>query len=522
MPSFYLTTAIAYVNSAPHMGHALEFILADTIARYHRLKGDAVHFLTGTDEHGSKIFKAAQEAQVPVQDFVNANAEKFRALKNSLQLSWDDFIRTSDSEKTHRHHEACQKLWRKLNARGDLEKRSYTGLYCEGCERFMTEKELDHGNCPIHHAPPQKLQEENWFFLFSHYAEKITDAIQDGIVKIIPEYRANEILELLKNPTDVSFSRPKKILPWGIEVPNDPEQTMYVWCDALTNYISGIGYADSENPQSVIYSSQSRFDRDEERIRNPQFMEWWSADEVVHVIGKDILRFHAGIWLGMLLSADLPMPKKILVHGFITASGEKMSKSLGNVADPFTLVSEYGTDALRYFLLSQIPVGNDGDFTAERFREIYNAHLANGLGNLLSRVITLALKLPANSLAFKGTNEIIEQAWKNYTAAFEKFNVHLAAEEVFKLVAHANKIVDETKLWELVKNDPPRASTVLSELLEILKNIAILLAPLLPETSGKIRTALGLSECKNFQEAQSQKLGALQTGVMLFPRKRVA
>jgi len=527
MSKFYITTAIAYTNAAPHMGHALEFILTDTIARYHRLKGDQVHFLTGTDEHGSKIYQVAKKADVPVQEFVDANTQKFIDLKKTLELSWDDFIRTSDPEKKHDHFAACQKLWKKLEANDDFEKRQYSGYYCTGCESFITEKELVNGLCVIHQKPAEYLEEKNWFFKLSKYTNRIIEIIKNKEVEIVPEFRANEILEMLKKPTDISFSRPEKILPWGVPVPahehdkKDP-QTMYVWCDALTNYISAIGYADPnfEIIQQANQPNQSARKPENQKTSLPAF---WPCD--VHVIGKDILRFHAGIWLGMLLSAKLPLPKKILVHGFLASEGQKMSKSLGNVVDPIDIVNEYSADALRYYLLSQVPVGYDGDFSLQRFKEIYNSNLANNLGNLLNRVITLALKLESrieNRELRIENQKLINQAWEKYHEAFKTFAIQEATKVIQDLAAYGNKLVDETKLWELVKNDPAKAQEIITELLEILKQIMLMLTPLLPETASKMCEILGLEfENKNFQSLATEivKIEKLKKGIILFPRK---
>lgn len=363
---FYITTSIPYVNAAPHIGFALEAIQADVLARYHRDKGEDSLFLTGVDEHGAKIVRAAEAAGKIPRDFVDEISEKFLALKTTLNLSVNDFIRTSDKK---RHWPGAQKLWLKLNEAGKLYKKNYIGLYCIGHEAFITEKDLIDGKCRDHQKDPEVIEEENWFFKISDYTEEIKSKIESGELQIVPENRKNEILSLAKERfEDVSFSRPRKDLNWGVPVPNDPEHTMYVWCDALSNYISAIGYADDEK----------------------KFKKWWPAD--VHIIGKDILRFHAAIWPGMLLAAGLPLPKTIFVHGFITVDGEKMSKTLGNVVDPFEIVKKYSTDALRYYLLREILSYEDGDFTYKKFEDRYNADLAKGLGNLVARVLTLAQK----------------------------------------------------------------------------------------------------------------------------------
>ena len=317
MAKFYLTTAISYVNAPPHIGHALEFIQADALARYHRMTGDDTFYLTGTDEHGVKIFDTAAERGITAQELVDENAEKFKALEGILDLSYDDFIRTSSAM----HKSACQKIWMKMFEAGDIYKDTYKGKYCVGCEGYKADKDLDeNGNCPNHNKPPEILEEENYFFRLSKYSDKIKAAIESGELKVLPETRKNEMLNIIGDEGlhDVSFSRPKKLLPWGVDVPNDPDQVMYVWCDALSNYITAIGYEEETE----------------------QFKKYWPCD--AHIIGKDILRFHAGIWIGMLMSAELPIPKGVYVHGFITSDGRKMGKSLGNVVDPLEYVDKYG------------------------------------------------------------------------------------------------------------------------------------------------------------------------------------
>jgi len=325
---FYVTTAIDYVNAAPHIGHALEKIQADVLARLARTSNDEVYFLTGADEHGSKIFKAANEAKNKPQEFVDKNSTLFKELKSQLNLSWNDFIRTTDRE---RHWPAVAKLWKKLAEMGDLYQKKYKGLYCVGHEAFVTEKDLTDGKCADHQKEPELIEELNWFFKLSKYSDRIKKIIETDEIIIRPISRKNEMLSFInRGLEDVSFSRPSKDLPWGIPVPGDESQNIYVWADALTNYLSAIGYE----------SSKFNFDK------------YWPAN--VHVIGKDILRFHAAIWPGMLLSAGLALPKAIYVHGFITIDGRKISKSVGNIIAPSTLVDKYGSDAVRYYLLREI------------------------------------------------------------------------------------------------------------------------------------------------------------------------
>lgn len=473
---FYITTSIPYVNAAPHIGFALEAIQADVLARYHRLKGEDVLFLTGTDEHGVKIVRAAEAAGKLPQEFVNELSEKFKALKEALNLSRDDFIRTSDQK---RHWPGAQKLWLKLADAGKLYKKKYRGLYCVGHEAFITEKDLvptpsgrDSDRsvgvdyiCRDHQKEPEIVEEENWFFKLSDYGNEIKSKIESGELKIVPEGRKNEILSLIKEGLeDVSFSRPRKDLNWGIPVPGDSEQTMYVWCDALSNYISALGYGSDRN------ADISKFQR------------YWPAD--IHVIGKDILRFHAAIWPAMLLAAGLELPKTIFVHGFITVGGEKMSKTIGNIIDPFEVVKKYGTDTLRYYLLREIPSSGDGDFTFEKFEERYNGDLAKGLGNLVARVLTLAEKSDIKTVkkAFDLEIEKVKKTIEKFISEF-KFNDALSA--IWQLIALGDKYIDDKKPWTL-NRDSEEFKEIIGSLIFLISEIRKLLEPFLPETSEKI------------------------------------
>ena len=336
--TFYITTPIFYPNANLHLGHAYNTTLVDILARYHRLKGDDVYLLTGADENTEKVVRAASLAGVETKAYLDAIVANFKSLFQRLNISYDQFIRTSD-EKVH--FPGAQKMWQRLVEAGDIEKRSYEGLYCVGHEAFITEKDLVSGKCPDHGETPQRLREENYFFRLSKYTKTISTKIQSGEFQVIPETRKNEILALLERGLeDVSFSRPSDKVSVGVPVPGDPSQTIYVWCDALVNYLSALG-----------------FGREDDTL----FKKFWPAD--VHVIGKDILRFHAAIWPAMLLSAKLPLPKKLFVHGFITSGGKKMSKTIGNVIDPNELIAEYGGEAVRFFLARHISPFEDGDIT---------------------------------------------------------------------------------------------------------------------------------------------------------------
>src|SRR3989338_8823980 len=428
---FYITTAIDYANAKPHIGHALEKIQADVFARYYRIKREEVFFLTGSDEHGVKIVRAAEAAGKDQKAFVDGNTEAFKNLKNILNLSWDRFIRTSD---VNQHWPGAQKLWTKIFEAGDLYKKKYRGLYCIGHEAFVTEKDLEGGICRDHKKAPEAVEEENWFFRLSKYSKEIELKIKNDELRIIPNSRKNEILALCEQGLDdVSFSRPRKDLSWGIPVPNDPEHTMYVWCDALANYITAIGYGTDEK----------------------KLDELWPAD--LHVIGKDILRFHAAIWPGVLLSAGLPLPKSIFVHGFITVEGQKMSKTIGNVVDPVELVKKYGTDPVRYYLLREIPSSEDGDFSIKKFEDRYNGDLANGLGNLVARVAAIGEKL--GEIKFDYGKDIgpeikmeIDRTTKNYEENLEKIIFNKALADIWRLIGFSDKYINDKKPWTIKDN----------------------------------------------------------------------
>lgn len=455
---FYITTSIAYTNAPPHIGFALESLQADVLARHHKQLKEDVFYLTGTDEHGAKIKKAADKENRDVKDFVDALSQKFKDLKNVLNLSNNDFIRTTDQKI---HWPVVKKVWLKLKENGDIYKKKYQGLYCVGCEAFITKKDLVDGKCIIHQKEPEVVEEENYFFRLSKYSDKIQKAIESDKIKIVPETKKNEVLSFIKQGLeDVSFSRPRKDLNWGIQVPDDDTQTIYVWADALTNYISAIGYPNGN-----------------------KFKKYWPAD--VHCIGKDILKFHAIYWPAMLLSLGIELPKIIFVHGFITVDGQKMSKSLGNVIDPFELVKKYGTDSVRYYLLREIPSTEDGDFTYEKFEARYNSDLAGGIGNLVARVLGVAGKTAIKkSKPTKATSERIKEAKKNYALALEKFRFNEALAAVWNLISYCDKYINDEKLWETKKPE------VINDLFCALDEISALLLPFLPETAEKIKKAV--------------------------------
>ena len=480
---FYITTSIPYLNEKGHLGHALEFVQADTIARHFRLRGEDIFFLTGTDEHGAKIVRAAKAAGKEPKEFVDEISAEFRELLKKLNISNNDFIRTSDQK---RHWPAVHKIWGKIERSGDLYKAKYKGLYCVGHEAFVKKSELKEGFCPDHQIEPEKIEEENYFFRLSKYKDRVRDLILKDEIKILPAFRKEEVLNLLKESEDVSFSRPSKDIKWGIPVPGDSEHTIYVWTEALVNYISAIGYADDLE----------------------QFKKLWPAD--VHLIGKDILRFHAIIFQAMLLAVGLETSKSIYVHGFITINGQKMSKTIGNVIDPFDLIKKYGVDAVRDYLLREIPSYEDGDFSYQKFEARYNADLANNLGNLVSRIVALIEKFFSGSFSYhrkfvsKEIDDKIIETWKKYNQSINEFKLHIALENIFSLVDSANLYVDENKPWALSES-PERLNEVMTNLITILLNVAWLLKPFLPNTSDRIFEILGADkDGKSWEEKPFQ------------------
>ncbi len=460
---FYITTSIPYTNAPAHIGFGLEIVQADVLARYYKNLGNDVFFLTGTDEHGQKTLKAAEATGKNPLDFADQISEKFRDLTKILNITNNDFIRTTDEK---RHLPAVYKLWEKYKENGDIYKKKYKGFYCVGCEAFKTQKELVDGKCIIHQKEIEVVEEENYFFKLSKYLPEIKKIIEKDVIKIIPETKKNEILNMIEQGLeDVSFSRAKEKY-WGWPVPGDDSQSFYVWQEALPNYISAIGYAEN----------------------SAQFKQYWPAD--LHCIGKDIVKFHAIYWPAMLLSAGLDLPKSIFVHGFITANGHKMSKSLGNVIDPFELVKKYGADAVRYYLLREIPSTEDGDFTIEKFEQRYNSDLAGGIGNLVARVLGIADKI--SNFKFQTLNKIlnaklsktIKEVNKKYKSSVENFKFNEALVAVWELISFCDKYINDEKLWETKKTE------VINDLFFAIKEIAELLAPFLPETAEKIEKAI--------------------------------
>ncbi|MEK7554825.1 MAG: methionine--tRNA ligase [Patescibacteria group bacterium] len=502
MAKFYITTTLPYVNADPHIGFALEIVEADVLARYHEAIGDEVFFNTGTDEHGLKIYRRALEEKKDLQAYVDEYAPKFEKLKTTLNLSYTNFIRTTDPH----HVNAAQEFWKRCDKNGDIYKKEYRVKYCTGCELEKTDSELVHGRCPIHPKEEIELrEEENYFFRFSKYQNSLLDlyaSTPDFAVSplnsnkvrssfVVPVSRLNEIRSFVaRGLEDFSVSRLAAKMPWGVPVPGDPKHVMYVWFDALVSYISTLGW-----PQ------------DEKR-----FKEFWPG---VQVAGKDNLRQQAAMWQAMLLSAGLPTSRQIFIHGFITHNGEKMSKSVGNVVDPIVLAKKYGTDAVRYFLLNGFYPHDDGDFSEERFEVMYNADLANGLGNFIQRVTTLAekAKISNSDLSEKQFSLAVEDAKATIRAALNKYEFWDAISAVQNLVSAGDKYVNETKVWELEGNEQRK---VLGNLASLSLNIGNLLHIFLPETSEEILRRFGLT----LAEVRSSNGGtiAVKKGEPLFKR----
>jgi methionyl-tRNA synthetase len=449
---YYVTTAIPYVNAAPHVGHALEFVQTDVIARYHRLLGEDVYFLSGTDDNALKNVQAAEEKNIPVAKFVKQNSDKYYQFKDLLNISFDDFIRTTEK----RHFEGAQALWRACK-KEDIYKKKYKGLYCVGCEAFLTEKDLVEGKCPEHKKKPELIEEENYFFKLSCYQEWLEKLIASEKLKIVPDTRKNEVLAFIRQGLeDFSISRTKeRAHGWGIPVPGDPNQIIYVWFDALANYITALDW----------------------QKKGRLYQKYWPAD--LHVIGKGIIRFHAIYWPAMLKSAGIPLPKAEFVHGYITVEGEKISKSLGNIIDPFDLVKKYGTDPVRYHLLREIPAYGDGDFSIQRFKEVYNADLANGLGNLVARVAKLGEK---SAFDFKPTKN---QFYPQVKKSLDRFRFDESLSHLWEEISFCDKYINQEKPWELSGKN---LETILKQLVKRIRQISFNLKPFLPETAEIIET----------------------------------
>lgn len=485
MNKFYLSTAIDYVNSSPHLGHSMEKIMADVIARHHRLKGDNVFFLSGTDENSLKNVRAAEKEGIPINKLVDKYSTDFYKLKDVLNLSYDDFIRTTEK----RHKEGVQKLW--LACQKDIYKKPYRGLYCVACEEFYKESELKDGLCPIHKTKPEDIKEENYFFRLSKYQNELVNIIEKEKIKIFPLFRKNEVLNFIKGGLeDICVSRSaERARGWGIDVPEDPSQKIWVWFDALSNYINALGYGENDK----------------------KFQEWWqNNNQKLHVVGKDILRFHAVYWPAMLLSAKVNLPNMIFAHGFVTINGEKISKTTGNVISPLELTEKYDIDAIRYFLIAEFPSGEDGDFSHKRFMERYNADLANGIGNLFERVLMMIKNYGLDKIENGKIDQKIEnfkkEAAAQYLEKIENYQFNEALGNVIAFSKRLDQFVDETQPWKLFKEKRTDDLNIsLSTLIDGIKQIISWLKPFMPKK---------MEEAENYVnqiKSQSEKLG-------LFPR----
>ncbi|UJR78311.1 methionine--tRNA ligase [Sandaracinus amylolyticus] len=497
---FYVSTAIPYVNAEPHLGFAYEAVLADVVARHARARGHDVRFVTGSDEHSLKNVLAAERAGVSVAELVRTNAARFAALRDTLDLSTDVFVRTSEP----RHRAAVERLWRALAERGELYRAPYRGLYCAGCERFVDEGEE---RCDEHpHAALERIEEDNWFLRLSAHGETIARAIDEGRLRIEPEAHRREVLALLRaGLRDVSVSRSvRRARGWAIPVPGDDTQVIWVWLDALASYASAIGYGD-----------------DDDAFRT----SWRDARERVHVLGKGILRFHAALWPALLSAAREPWPTRLFVHGYVTVEGAKIAKSGAAAISPFELVARHGTDAVRWFLLRHLPVDRDGDFSLDRFVAVHDAELANQLGNLVARTVTLIERagghVPSAHAAHEGELEHALRAEVDALAtgvdeALDRFAPHDAASAISRVVLAANTYADRRAPWSLARDPAARAAleTTLFHLADALRVVAIVLAPLLPTTARAIAHQLGADDL----DALDAPGLRVRRGAPIFPR----
>jgi methionyl-tRNA synthetase len=489
--NFYITTSVPYVNAAPHIGHALEFVQADIVARYQKLRKRDVFFLTGTDDNSLKNVKAAEKLDISTEELVDRNSELFEKLAIKINLSCDIFSRTSTVGKSY-HWPGVAKLWESIDKKGDIYKKNYKGLYCVGCEQFYKESELVNGLCPEHNTKPEIVEEENYFFKLSKYQKELEELISSNKLKIVPEHRKNEVLGFIKEGLeDISISRSvERARGWGIPVPNDKTQIVYVWLDGLAAYITGVGYGTDEE----------------------KFKKWWPAN--VHEIGKGIIKFHALYWPAFLLSANIELPESLLVHGYVTAEGQKISKSLGNVVDPLELLDRYSADEIRYYLLKDIPTFDDGDFSEASLKDRINKELLGDLGNLVNRVLTLVENSKLDK--FGGKKELETINLQSIENKMEKLELHNALNEIMDFVRSCNKYVNDKKPWTLSGKE---LEEVLYNLLESIRVCSILLHPFIPQSAEKIAGKLGtkitnLDDCK-FRDEFTEKTNK---GELLFKK----
>lgn len=509
---YYITTAIDYVNSDPHIGTAYEKIAADAMARFERLNGADVRFQMGNDEHSVNVKKAADTEGLDPLDYCHKMEKKFVDAWKNLNISYDGFIRTTDPE----HHKSVQKLFQKIVDKGDIYQDTYEGWYCESCEAFLTDKDLEDGKCPNHKTKPKWLKEDNYFFALSKYQDRLLKHIKDHPEFILPAARRNEVVKMIEQGLkNISASRSSS--NWGVPLPHDPKHVVYVWIDALTNYITSVGYGFDEK----------------------KFNKWWPAD--IHIIGKDIIRFHCVIWPAMLMAAELPLPKTIFAHGFVYLKGEKMSKSLGNVVTPLDITKKYDEDPLRYYLLREVPFGKDADFTWDHFIERYNGELANGIGNLVSRTVGMAARYLKGDIPVSVKSEdpldkeLKEKVLSVPDLVYESmkpcdngilFNNALAC--IWEGITAADKYINENKPWELKKaGNDERIKVVLSNVTEAIRIVSVLLYSFVPKTAEKIWSQFGFDKIASLSDQKfddTKKWGFLTKSVRLseqitlFPR----
>ncbi|MDR0140469.1 methionine--tRNA ligase [Metabacillus idriensis] len=508
--SFYITTPIYYPSGKLHIGHAYTTVAGDAMARYKRMRGFDVMYLTGTDEHGQKIQRKAEEIGVTPQKYVDDIVSGIKDLWSKLDISYDDFIRTTED----RHKEIVEKVFAKLLEQGDIYLDQYEGWYCTPCESFFTERQLENGNCPDCGRPVEKVKEESYFFKMSKYADRLLQYYSENPEFIQPESRKNEMINNFIKPGLEDLAVSRTTFDWGVKVPGDPKHVIYVWIDALSNYITALGYG-SENDE--------------------KYKKYWPAD--VHLVGKEIVRFHTIYWPIMLMALDLPLPKKVFAHGWLLMKDGKMSKSKGNVVDPVTLIDRYGLDALRYYLLREVPFGSDGVFTPEGFIERLNFDLANDLGNLLNRTIAMIQKyfdgeIPAYSgpkTEFDGElTAFSKDTIVKYEEAMEKMEFSIALNALWQFISRTNKYIDETQPWNLAKDEENREKlgSVMYHLAESLRISGILLKPFLTKTPDKMFEQLGIQDAALKEWASLSEFGQLSQvkiskGVPIFPRLEV-
>lgn len=504
---FYITTPIYYANGDPHIGHAYTTISADVLARFNRMMGSDVFFLTGTDEHGEKIQEAATKNNLEVKEFVDKYAAKFELTWDSLNISNNHFIRTTSDA----HKKAVQIALQRLYDKGLIYKGSHKGLYCIGCEQYKTEKDLVNGMCSDHQREPVEMEEECYMFKLSEFGDILKKKIESDEVMIRPEDKKNEVLSfIIEGLRDISFSRKTK---WGVELPWDSEHTTYVWPDAFLNYITGLGWDGGDDVPSM-----------------------WPAQ--VQLMSKDIARVHATIWLAILTGLELPLPEELFVHGFFLVDGAKMSKSVGNVITPEDLVNKYGADATRYLLTSATPFGHDGDIGFEKFNEKYNADLANGIGNLVSRSVTLGVKAREVGICLQKSNSASDEwggvkfehaigsVWENYTKSMKELKIDIGVKIIQEQVKFLDNYITIIKPWELISSKDQNVGFVLYNIIERIRHIGMMLIPFMPETAEKIITSIGLDfslETKRSFEEFTQwgyieENTSLVKGEGLFPR----